>query len=930
MVMTRQFQQFFFIVALILSSFGAFAQEMDMKGTVYDSTGVKPLNQAMVMAVRVRDSVLLGFTRSDFEGNFNLKGFEVDTFSLIIEHPGHDPKTYYIFGHKDNYDITIPSIVMPNKSQELDEVIIYAYKDPIYYKGDTLVYVADSFATAEGAVVEDLLKKLPGISVDKDGNITSQGQEIRQVLVDGDEFFGTDPTIATKNLGADGVAEVQVYEKENDEGIGGDDEKIQVLDLKLKDDAKKGYFGRISGASDFALTPIDGEIGTNPFYEGELLLNKFKGAQKISVFALSSNTPRSTFGWGDMNKFGLDNEQGSGSRWNPGSGANTSGIPQTLKAGVYYSDKLGEKKRTKVGFNYSYYNDRLEEISASESQFFLADSTYATDDSTRNYTLNESHRFNFNLESELDSLTTIQIKPSVTIDAANSDNSDIAKFFDRAGDQTLSTEIFNNTASSGYTVGGFARLARKFMKPKRELEVRYDIALNDNETNGYLNSQTLLAGVTSSIDTRQQNSDLNSNNSHYGTITYIEPLSKKLRLEAEYLYEYGFSNKNKSVFDFNPVEGGYTDINDLFTNRFENTRQQHRGGLRLLFNTGKHTISGGARFRNINIDNMNLVSDTTINQNINNVLPQFRYEFKPSMSKRLRINYRTFSSVPSVTDLAPVLDNTNPNRIQEGNPDLIPNYTHSLDAFFNSWNALTGRFVWIGTNVILTEDAFSSATSYDAFGRTLSQTVNVDGTVSAFFYSGAGFPLLGKKIELRPGLNGSYNRFVNYINGSENVTDNYAATPSMDVRLNLLNDSLEINLNSSYSFNNAVSSLNQTETPFTVQRYGADFRWRLPLGFAIGMEGTYTKNAQPGEGFYDTEWFVLNAEISKRFLKTQNLEVALKGNDILNQNINARREVVGNVITDYRTTIISRYFLLKVTLRFNNRKTKEEDFNGWH
>jgi hypothetical protein len=819
---------------------------------------------------------------------------------------------------------------MPNKSQELDEVVIYAYKDPIYYKGDTLVYVADSFATAEGAVVEDLLKKLPGISVDKDGNITSQGQEISQVLVDGDEFFGTDPTIATKNLGADGVAEVQVYEKENDEGIGGDDEKIQVLDLKLKEDAKKGYFGRISGASDFALTPIDGEIGTNPFYEGELLLNKFKGAQKISVFALSSNTPRSSFGWGDMNKFGLDNEQGSGSRWNPGSDANTSGIPQTLKAGVYYSDKLGEKKRTKVGFNYSYYNDRLEEISASESQYFLADSTYATDDSTRNYTLNESHRFNFNLESDLDSLTTIQIKPSVTIDAANSDNSDISQFFDRTGSKTLSTEIFNNSQSSGYTVGGFARLARKFVKPKRELEVRYDIALNDNETNGYLNSQTLLAGVPSSIDTRQQNSDFNSNNSHYGTITYIEPLSKNLRLEAEYLYEYGFSNKNKSVFDFNPVEGGYTDINDLFTNRFENTRQQHRGGLRLLFNSGKHSISGGARFRNINIDNVNLVSDTTINQNINNVLPRFRYEFKPSMSKRLRVNYRTFSSVPSVSDLAPVLDNTNPNRIQEGNPDLIPNYTHSFEAFYNSWNALTGRFVWIGSNVILTQDAFSTSTSYDAFGRTLSQTVNVDGTVSAFFYSGAGFPLLGRKIELRPGLNGSYNRFVNYINGEENVTDNYATTPSMDVRLNLLNDSLEINLNGSYSFNNAVSSLNQTETPFTVQRYGADFRWRLPLGFAIGMEGTYTKNAQPGEGFYDTEWFVLNAEISKRFLKTQNLEVALKGNDILNQNINARREVFGNVVTDYRTTIISRYFLLKVTLRFNNRKTKEEDFNGWH
>lgn len=256
------------------------SQTMSVKGTVYDSTGTIKLKNAMVMAVRVCDSILLDHVRTDADGKFEIGGFEVDTFALTIEFPGHDEKTYYIFGHADNYDITIPSVVLPSKSQELDEVVIYAYKDPIYYKGDTLVYVADSFQVAEGAVVEDLLKKLPGITVDKDGKITSAGREISQVLVDGDEFFGTDPTIATKNLGADGIAEVQVYEKENDEGIGGDDEKIQVLDLKLKDDAKKGYFGRASGASDFALTPVDGEIGTNPFYEGELLLNKFKGSQK--------------------------------------------------------------------------------------------------------------------------------------------------------------------------------------------------------------------------------------------------------------------------------------------------------------------------------------------------------------------------------------------------------------------------------------------------------------------------------------------------------------------------------------------------------------------------------------------------------------------------------------------------------------------------
>ena len=150
----------------------SWAQEMSVKGTVYDTTGQVPLKNAMVMAVRMKDSLLLGFTRTGVDGTFTLNGFEVDTFSLIIDHPVTDEKIYYMFGHADNKDITIPSIVMPSMSQELEEVVIYAYKDPIYYKGDTLVYVADSFKVGEGAVVEDLLKKLPGITVDRDGKIT--------------------------------------------------------------------------------------------------------------------------------------------------------------------------------------------------------------------------------------------------------------------------------------------------------------------------------------------------------------------------------------------------------------------------------------------------------------------------------------------------------------------------------------------------------------------------------------------------------------------------------------------------------------------------------------------------------------------------------------------------------------------------------------
>ncbi len=918
------------LIGFFLSS-TAFSQEMSVKGTVYDTTGTVPLKNALAMAVRVRDSLLLDFQRTDAQGKFEISGFPADTFSLIISHPSADEKTYYIFGAADNYEITIPSVVMPAKSQEMDEVVIYAYKDPIYYKGDTLVYIADSFAVAENAVVEDLLKKLPGISVDKDGKITSQGEDISKVLVDGDEFFGSDPTIATKNLGADGIATVQVYEKENDEGIGGDDEKIKVLDLKLKEDAKKGYFGRVSGATDFAMTPINGTVGTNAFYEGEVLLNKFSGSQKISVFGLGSNTPRSSFGWGDLNKFGLENESSGGNRWNPGGGNNTSGIPQTVKAGFYYTDKFGEKKQTQFGFNYSFYLDQLDARSASRSQYLLPDTSYVTDDSTRDYTSNMSHRININFETQLDSLTTLQIKPNFSIDAATSSSSDISDFFDMLDQQTIGTEVNNSNESKGLSGGGFARLTRKFMKPKREMEFRYDVSAEKNETDGFLDSYTNYFSIPLPSDTiSQKKYNDNSSQNHYGTFTYVEPLGTKWRAQFEYLFEYGLGKQDKVALDFNPTTNNYTDTNAVLTNVFNNYRQQNRAGLKFIFEPKKHRVAAEVRVRNIAIDNINRVTGVEVNQNFTNFLPTFEYRYRPSMSKQVRFNYRTSSQQPSINDLQPVPDNTNPNRIKVGNPNLQPNYVHSFNTMFNTWKALSGRYVWAGANVILTQNAFGDSTVYDEYGRANSQTINVKGNTIASIYSGAGLPILGRKIEFSPGVNASYYRSTNYIGSQENITENYSLMPNLRINFRFYGDSLEIFTNNSYSYSNTVSSFNNSTTPYYTLNHDLGFKWRIPGGFSIGADGTYTKNIVPGDGFFDTEFFVLNAEVSKRFLKTQNLEVALKGNDILNQNINARREVVGTTITDYRTTIISRYFLLKVTLRFNNRRTKEDDFDMFH
>ena len=894
-------------------------QAMKINGAIYDSTGSKPVNNATITAVRIKDSLLLSYTHSNLEGKFELKGFEIDTFTLYIEHPSFETKTIYIFGNTENALLNVNSIKLGTKVQEFDEIMIYANKNPIYYRGDTLVYVADSFKVGENAVVEDLLKKLPGIKIDKDGKITSQGREISQVLVDGDEFFGSDPTIATKNLAAKGVESVEIYEKKNEDAALGDDEKIQVLDLKLKDAAKRGYFGKVSGASDFGL------IGENGFYEGELLFNKFDKKRKISVFVLSSNTPRSNFGWGDMNKFGLENERESSgmSMWDQSAQKLTGGVPQTLKAGIYYSDRFG--KTGKVGFNYSYYNNKLRAVENSLSQYFLADSSYYTRDSSNNISNNQSHKINFNISSNLDSLTTFEIKPSVSFDIANTDNTSSAKFLSEDFAPTFETIIQNVNESKGINFRNEMTINRKFRLPRRMLEFKYVTQLIDNKTDGKLITQSIFNQSIDSVDQKKIND--NSSISHYSFLTYTEPFNKNWKGQVEYLFEYGTSKQDKQTFN-RGNDSSYTQNVAFLSNQFDNNRLQHRGTALLIYETNIQTIIGGLGFRSISINNNNLVSDTSINQQIYNFLPRFSYQFKPSMSKRLGIFYTTNSSQPSISDLQPVQDNSNPNRIKVGNPDLKPNYVHNLRINFNSWQAMTGKYIWSGANATLTNNAFANSTDFDSFGRQTSKTENVDGNLFANVFAGVGFPILNRKIEFSPNVNASYTKYSNFINSQQNITKNTALSGGLSIEFQL--DSLEIEISQSYSYNNPVSSLSASSNlPYSAQNYSIDFKWTLPAHIIVEFDAEYSINSQRANG-YNKNLFILNAEIKKEFGARQNTILSLQANDILNQNLTVQRQLNGNIITDNFTKIISRYFLMKLTYKFNNNKTKEDDFTGWH
>ena len=898
-----------------------FAQNVKVSGRLVDTSGTQPIHEASIMAIRLRDSVLIKYTRSNPNGEFQLQDLPIDSFQVVVEHQNWTPRSIYIMASKQKTTFELPDIRLFPKIQEVKDIVVTRNRNAMYFNGDTLVFVADSFKVAENAVVEDLLKKLPGIKVEDDGSLTSQGKEISKVLVDGDEFFGSDPTIATKNLAAKGVESVQVYEKKNEDAAAGQDDKIQVLDLKLKDEAKKGYFGKAALATDFNQGSSD-----KAFYESELLYNKFNKTQKISVFMLASNTPKSNFGFGDMNKFGLDNERNDSGLnfWDRDSRADRSGIPQTLKTGVYYNDRLS--KKVKLGLNYAYYESRLQAVSNSQSQYFLADSSYYTKDSANNQSLSSSHRLNMTLTVDLDSLTKLELKPNLNIDAGEQDNTAFNQFLNNGFNPYLTTNINNTYVSKGMSSRSEATLRRKFGKADRELELKYILNANENSSEGGLKTSTVNLLLDTLIDQKKTNG--NNSTTHYSTLTYTEPLSKSWILTSEYYFEYGKSGQERYTYNQDLLTNQFTVVDSLFTNDFSNDRIQQRGLVMLNYLYKNHKFMGGMGYRNIQIANTNQFSGLVIDQNISNFLPTFSYQFKPSMAKRFYLRYNTYSAPPSANDLQPVRDNTNPNRIQEGNPDLKPNYQHQLNFNGNVWQAMSGRYFWSGGNATFTQNAFANSTYFDALGRTVSKTVNVDGNMFATVYAGGGYPILNRKITFEPSLNATYIKSNNFINGLKNTTQTTTVNGAFSIELSL--DSLEMSVGADYTYVNPLTSLNSfSNQPYSTLNYSTTGDWHLPAHFRFKWELNYTLNRGRADEF-NKDFLIVDLELQRNFLKNENLILGLSINDLFNQNLNLQRTVSSNVITDNYTRIISRYFLVRLTYKFNNNKTREEDLRMWH
>lgn len=890
------------------------AQKLSINGTVQDTIAKTPLQNAVIVVVRLSDSTLIDFTRSNEKGFFSFSELPIDTFKVIISSPKFGDKTMYVIGSAKNSDIHFNSIIMPPKSVSLDEVTIFAYKDPVYYKGDTLIYTADSFKVKPNATVEDLLRRLPGVKVDAKGKITAQGKEVSKVLVDGDEFFGADPTMATKNLAANSVESVQVYEKkdENASAESTNDETIKVMNLKLKDDAKKGYFGKASAASD-----------GQKFYEGDLLLNRFRNKQKISVFALGANTPKTGFGWNEIEKYGLDNERNySWDEENGWTGKDQGqGIPRTINTGVYYNDKLS--KKTKINSNYSYKNNLLTTESEERSQYFFTDTNYVTNNHNKNTNQNQSHDFNMNITHDLDSLTKIQITPKFNYNENTSTSYATNNFATVSDFVTRETENSNKNQSFGYNASANIRLFRNFKKKDRTFNIGYYVDKGGNTGNGQL--KTVNSFYTSTVSTfgniDQKKLSNTENLTHNASVMFFEPFSKKLKGEVTYEFTYNTNSQLKK--SLNSINGDYSILDSVYSNDFVNNKMVNQAKVRLIYEIKKYRISIGTKGRNVSLMNTNNYTGKVFNQNVSNLLPFLGYNYNMNQNTHLNLNYNTNSQQPSINQLQPLPNNSNQNFITLGNPNLVPTLSHQFNLNFNSYKPVSGKYLWVGGNYNLTQNAFSSDLKYDSLGRSISTPININGNYNGGGWLGGNFPMFSRVLSININASTNFYSNNNIINSQKNTTKNTAYNGGLGLSLNL--DKYFFEINGNYDYNIPYSTLNQTNNkPYTTQSYNFSGRVELPKKIFIESDANYNINSKRTTG-YNINYFIWNASLSKNFGKLENFILAVKAYDILNQNLIANRQVYNNIITDSKTKIITRYFLLSFTYKFNSQKTKEND-----
>jgi len=890
---------FFFPILIQAQTFSGSAL---ITGKLIDKETKKPVPLANIRVLQQRDSSFVNGQASRNDGSFSIP-VHYGSYIVHISFLGYDDVFKHVQVSASNPIAVLDTIFLRQTDFKLSEVIITEKAPEVRVKGDTLEFNAGSFKVTESAVVEDLLKKMPGVEIDKDGKITVNGREIKKIMVDGKEFFSSDPKVASKNLPAKMVEKVQVLDKKSEmaEMTGFDDsDEETVINLVIKQGMKEGLIGNAFAG-----------YGSKDRYEGNAMVNYMRNQNQFTFIGGLNNTNNA--GFTDLASSMFGNMGGRGMR---GMFGNQDGVTTSGMGGFNFNTQLSQT--FKLGGNVRYGSTNSDVLSKIRTQNMLSSgNTFENENDTTN---SFSQNFNMDLRMEWtpDTLTRIIFRPSVGV---YENSRDEISNFNTTNDENDSINKGDSKYSSdgnGYNVGGRLEVSRQLGKKGRVLSLQLRGQLNDADNDGYNLSNTYYFDTKPDDIIDQKFTNTSNSKNWQSFLSYVEPIGHNNFIQLAYNYQQKFSESNKDTRTKDDL-GNYSVMDTTYSKRLENDFVNQSIEMNFKANRGKYDYMFGFSMQPFNSSSKTYKGDSLYNNTSNqgiNYAPSAQFNYRWSRQNNLRIRYSGITSQPSVTQLSPVRDVSNPLNVTYGNPDLKPSFSHQLNIRYMNFMPQQKSSINFFGNASYTLNDIVSSTSTDVFtGQKETTYKNVNGNWNANGRLTLNLPIKKTNFSVFSMSSGSYTHSKGYSNNEINLSQRtgLGQTLGIDFRSGVVDFGTRGNIN----YNNIQNSLTgQQDQEYFNYNVSANTTIYLPYDLSIDSDLSYNTNSGYSTGF-EQEALIWNASLQKQLFKHKNGSLRFKIYDILQQKSNISRRATANYITDTTTNTLTSYFMFHFVYRFN-------------
>lgn len=900
-----------------------------IQGIILEKTSAKPMSGVAVMA-KTKDSVLLGYTFTNDKGAYTLAKLPFGReFKLFVSSFGYRSDTSGIL--KMSFPGTKPVIVNWELSEDatlLNEVAIKGRKVPFVIRKDTLEFDATAFRLLPHAILEDLLRQLPGVVIHNDGSITVNGKKATKIKVDGKDFFGGNTSIATQNLPASIIDKIQVTAAENPDrkfnkmlNPAEDDVTINLL---LKKGQNKGLLGNLSAG-----------YGTMDRYTGNGMLSSLGGSQRYGIFGSAGNgTLSAGSGQGGVLPGTGNSRMALGGTLSTNKGSSLASLlnagnksAMISKGGLNdrknlsgtFNTELGKKLKIEGNYN---YNDQKNNSEIQTERFnFLESGELVYRESRSGFNSSSGQTYTVNLDYTPDTLTNLRIIPTWNGTGYNKQGNSRALTTTAEGREVNASENFTESKGNRNDIGNALFFGRKSGDGKTGFSLNWNInggkmdeSLSNHSRNEF--SESAISVVQPNLD--QKGSSEETKFSNDVTVQVSRNLGQSLTGALSYRLNQESGQMKKNIFDFNNATNRYDMEDSLQSGNSRSSNIQQTAFFQLAYNKERFNIALNAGMRFINQRNELFIQDTIIRNHQQQFAPKLLFNYSFKNNGALNLSYDISSSAPTVDQLSPITDISNPLIVIKGNPFLKTTIGHNINLGFNRFVTAKGTSMNVNAGASITRDQIIQDITYDTQGRQIQSFRNVDGYRSLRFSGGVQRAYHLRGLSVQPSINFSLNnmRDVGFINSKRNETSQWQYGVNAGINLNY-REFLSLSPTANIACNQTDFSLaDRDDLNYNIQNYSLMLKFSPAGRVEFGSQLSYQYNTQIPDQFQRSAT-VLNSSLTCRFLQKEQLSFKLFVNDLFNNGINTATVVTPSFRESTSVNALRRYFLFSVQYNFN-------------